>query len=192
MSIEKAKSQDTATSGLGAGTLTGEGTMALGHFTVECLDKDGNVKWRAENHNLVVNTGLQYVCGAALTSTSQITAWYIGVYGAGASNSPAPGDTMASHAGWTEVTAYSNATRPPCTFAPATLANPSVATNAAAYASFSINGPTTVGGAFLTSSSTKGGSTGVLFSAADFSTPGDRSVVSGDTINVTYSLAISG
>jgi hypothetical protein len=49
-----------------------------------------------------------------------------------------------------------------------------------------------VGGAFLTSDNTKGGTTGTLFSAADFSAPGDRSVVNGDTLNVTYTFSLAG
>jgi len=126
------------------------------------------------------------------TGTTYTAAWYIGLYGSGATNSPAAGDTMSSHAGWTEVVAYSQATRPACTFGTPTTANPSVATNSASPASFSINGTTTVGGAFLTSNNTKGGTTGTLYSAADFSAPGDRSVVSGDTLSVTYTLSLAG
>jgi hypothetical protein len=97
---------------------------------------------------------------------------------------------MASHAGWTEVTAYSQATRPVATFAAASLADPSVITNSASPAVYSINGTTTVGGAFLTTDNTKGGTTGTLFSAADFASPGDRSVVSGDTLTVTYTFSL--
>jgi len=179
-------------SGLTCGTRPEEKALALGRFKVQCFDKDGNLKWEDENHNLVVNQGLQYMCGTALTSVAQITTWYIGLYGAGASNTPAAGDTMASHIGWTEVTPYSNANRPTCTFATATTANPSVATNSASVAVFNINATSTVGGAFLVSNNTKGGSTGTLFSAADFSAPGDRSVVSGDTLNVTYTMSLSG
>jgi hypothetical protein len=66
-----------------------------------------------------------------------------------------------------------------------------VVTNTASKAVFSINATTTVGGAFLTSNDTKGGSTGTLFSAADFQAPGDRSVVNGDTLNVTYTFSLS-
>jgi hypothetical protein len=98
---------------------------------------------------------------------------------------------MASHAGWTEVTAYSNANRVTATLATATTANPSVVTNSASPASFSINGTATVGGAFLTSNNTKGGTTGTLFSAADFGSPGDRSVVNGDTLSVTYTFSLA-
>jgi hypothetical protein len=127
----------------------------------------------------------KYFTGSAYTAS-----WFIGVYGAGASNTPAAGDTAASHAGWTEVTTYSNATRPTATFAAATTADPSVITNSASPASFTINGTTTIGGAFLISNSTKGGTTGVLFSASDFSSPGDRSVVNGDTLTVTYTFSL--
>ena len=192
MSIEKVKSTDTVTSGLVAGTRSGDNALALGRFKMACYDKDGALKWEAEEDNLVVNVGLQYMCGTALTSVTQVTSWFIGLYGSGATNSPAAGDTMSSHAGWTEVTAYSQATRVACTFATATTANPSVATNSASVAAFSINGTATVGGAFLVSNSTKGGTTGTLFSAADFSAPGDRAVASGDTLNVTYTLSLAG
>jgi hypothetical protein len=129
----------------------------------------------------------KYFTGSAYTA-----AWYLGLYGAGATNSPAAGNTMASHSSWTEVTAYSQATRPACTFGTPTTANPSVATNSASPATFSINATTTVGGAFLTSNNTKSGTTGTLYSAADFSSPGDRAVVSGDTLSVTYTLSLAG
>jgi hypothetical protein len=191
MTTEKLKVTDHISSGFIAGTKSGEEAKATGVYHIECHDKDGNLKWSADSKNLVVNAGLAYMAGTALTSVTQITTWYIGLYGAGASNTPAAGDTMASHAGWTEVTDYSNSTRVAATFVTATTANPSVVTNAASPATFNINGTTTVGGAFLTSGSAKGGTTGTLFSAADFSAPGDRSVVSGDIISVTYTFSLA-
>lgn len=192
MSIEKTAAVDIVAGGLVCNGRPNEELHAMGYFTVECLDAEGKLKWRHETPNLVVNTGLQYMCGTALTSVTQITTWFLGLYGAGASNTPAASDTMASHIGWTEVVPYSNATRPACTFATATTANPSVATNSASVAAFTINATATVGGAFLVSNSTKSGTTGTLFSAADFSAPGDRSVASGDTLNVTYTLSLAG
>jgi hypothetical protein len=192
MSIEKAKVSESVAAGLIAGTQSGEGAKATGKYTVECFDKDGNLKWSAETPNLVVNVGLQYMAGAALTSTAAITTWYLGLYGAGASNTPAASDTMSSHIGWTEITPYSNANRPTATFAAATNANPSVVTNSASVAQFNINATNTVGGAFLTSDNTKGGTTGTLFSAADFQSPGDRTVTNGDTLNVTYTMSLAG
>ena len=191
MTIEKTKATDVVSSGLTCNTKAGEDAKATGLFEIKCHDKDGNLKWSAESKNLVVNAGLAYMAGSALTSVTQITTWYLGLYGAGASNTPAAGDTMSSHAGWTEVVPYSNATRVAATFATATTANPSVVTNSASPATFTINATATVGGAFLTSGSAKSGTTGTLFSAADFASPGDRSVVSGDILSVTYTFSLS-
>jgi hypothetical protein len=191
----KAKATDTIASGLITSPGSSEGVKATGRFVIECYDKDGKIKWIDESKNLVVNVGLQYMAGSALTSTAQITTWYVGLYGAGASNTPAATDTMSSHAGWTEVTDYSESTRVAATFAAATLptgsGNPSVVTNSASKAQFTMNATTTVGGAFLTSNNTKGGTTGTLFSAKDFDSPGDRSVVSGDVVLVTYTFSLS-
>ena len=169
-----------------------DNATAKGVYVVQCHDADGNLKWEAEAPNLVVNGGLQDMNAKYFTGSAYTATWYLGLYGAAASNNPAAGDTMSSHAGWTEVVAYSQATRPACTFGTPTTANPSVATNSASPATFSINGTTTVGGAFLTSNNTKSGTTGTLYSAADFSAPGDRSVVSGDTLTVTYTLSLAG
>lgn len=186
----QSKASDSAVSAVLSCSGQSEGIRAGGVFKIQCLDKDGVLKWDAESHNLVVNVGLKdmnekYFTGSAYTAT-----WFVGLYGAGSSNNPAAGDTAASHAGWTEVTAYSQATRPAATFGTSTTADPSVISNSASPASFSINGTTTVGGAFLISNSTKGGTTGILFSAADFASPGDRSVVSGDTLVVTYTFSL--
>ena len=192
MTTEKLTATDHVSSGLTCNLKAGEEAKATGLFEIKCHDKDGNLKWEAQSKNLVVNVGLQYMAGSALTSVTQITTWYLGLYGAGASNTPAAGDTMSSHAGWTEVVAYSNATRVAATFVTATAANPSVVTNTASPATFNINGTTTVGGAFLTSGSAKGGTTGTLFSAADFGLPGDRAVVNSDTLSVTYTFSLAG
>jgi hypothetical protein len=67
-----------------------------------------------------------------------------------------------------------------------------VVTNVASPSAFNINGAGgTVGGAFLTSGSAKSGTTGTLFSAADFGSPGDRAVVNGDTLSVTYQFSLA-
>jgi hypothetical protein len=188
----KAKATDTIASGLITSPGSSEGVKATGRFVIECYDKDGKLKWVDDSKNLVVNVGLQYMAGTALDgSTARITSWYLGLYGAASSNDPAAGDTMSSHAGWTEVTDYTEATRPAATFVAATTANPSVVTNSASKAQFTMNNTVTVGGAFLTSNDTKGGTTGTLFSAKDFNSPGDRAVVSGDVVLVTYTFSLS-
>ena len=189
---DKVKSKDIASSSLVAGGSAADSASAKGVYKIQCHDKDGNLKWEDAAPNLVVNVGLQDMNAKYFTGVAYTATWFIGLYGAGASNTPAAGDTMSSHAGWTEVTAYSQATRPACTFGTPTTANPSVATNSASPATFSINATTTVGGAFLTSNNTIGGTTGTLYSAADFSAPGDRAVTNGDTLSVTYTLSLAG
>lgn len=192
MTTNRAKTSDVIGGGLIANsTPSTEALKATGKYIVECFDKDGHSKWTAETPNLVVNVGLQYMAGTALVGVTQINAWYVGIYGAAASNTPAAGDTAASHLGWTENTSYDQANRPVANFASATNANPSVVTNTASKAVFNMNATTTIGGAFLISNNSKGGTTGTLFSAADFQAPGDRSVVSGDILNVTYQFSLS-
>lgn len=188
MSIETAKSTDVVASEVTSNSGLSNTVKGGGVFHAICYDKDGNIKWEAKSPNLVVNVGLQDMNTQYFKGATYTAAWYVGLYGAAASNNPAAGDTMASHAGWTENTTYSNATRPQATFGTATTADPSVISNSASPASFSINGTTTIGGAFLVNNSTKGGSTGTLFSASDFQSPGDRSVVNGDTLTVTYTF----
>ncbi len=159
-----------------------------GVFTVECRDAEGNLKWTEEFPNLVVNTGLrdinnQYFKGVTYTAT-----WYMGlVTGPGVSNSYVATDSMASHPGWAENTNYAQASRPVLSFGTPSLADPSVI-NTSAAAAYTINATGTIAGAFLSTSNTKGGTTGTLFSVGNF-TAGDRSVISGDTLNVSYAFA---
>jgi len=162
--------------------------MAGGVYHVQCFDKDGNLKWEDKAPNLVVNQGLKdmndkYFSGAAYTA-----AWYLGlVTGPGSGTTFAAGDTLASHAGWTEFTNYSG-NRGAVTFGAATTADPSVITNPSPV-QFTITGAGgTVAGAFLSSVPT--GTSGILFSESDFQSPGDRVVVSGDVLNVTYQFSL--
>lgn len=190
MLINKAKSADAVGATLERLFGSDEHAKAGGVYRIECRDKDGNLKWTAESANLVVNVGLQDMNDKYFTGSAYTAAWYIGLYGAAASNNPAASDTAVSHAGWTEITPYSNATRPACVFGGATNADPSVITNSLSPAQFNINSTATVGGAFLISNSAKGASLGILFSASDFQSPGDRNVSSGDTLNVTYTFSL--
>jgi hypothetical protein len=75
--------------------------------------------------------------------------------------------------------------------------DPSVISNSVAsggtVASFGITSTVTIDGAFLTATQAtiSTGNTGVLFSVAAFEVPGDRSVVNGDTLNVTYQFSLT-
>lgn len=149
------------------------------HYVVEAFDSDGNLKWRDEFDNIVVTAGLNDALDKYFKGSSYTAAHYVGL--TDSTPTVAAGDTMASHGGWVEITDYSQGTRP--AFTPGTVSAGSV-DNSASKAVFSINATVTVGGAFVTTNSTKGGSTGTLYGAGAFS-GGDRSLINGDTLNVT-------
>ena len=190
MNVEKLHVEDVVGSSLTRTITAGDGARAHGEYKLQCFDSEGNLKWEMGGHNLVVNQGLQNMNTEYFTGVGYTATWYLGLYGAASSNNPTANDTAALHPGFTEITPYSNATRPACSFGTATTADPSVITNSLSPAAFNINGVATVGGAFLISNNTKGGNTGVLFSASDFQSPGDRVVASGDTLNVQYSFSL--
>jgi len=186
--MEFSSAKDQVSASLITRPALGETVGAGGVYTVECVGPDGQVKWTDQFHNLVVNQGLANMNGAYFAGTAQTTTWYLGlVEGPGSGTTFAAADTLASHAGWTESTAYTG-NRKAVTFGSATTANPSVITNSASPSSFTMNATATIAGAFLTSAST--GTSGILFSEGDF-TGGDKSVASGDTLNVTYQFSLT-
>jgi len=186
MNVEKSQAVDNVVATVEKKITSMEQMLAGGVFTVTCHDKDGNLKWEERNHNLVVNEGLKDMNDKYFSGSAYTAAWYIGlVQGPASGTTFAAADTLASHAGWTEDTAYTG-NRKTATFGAATTADPSVISNSGSPAQFTMNGTTTIGGAFLCS--VDSGTSGILFSASDFQSPGDRSVVNGDVLNVTYTF----
>lgn len=139
--------------------------------------------WVEEAPNLVVMAGLTDSLDKHFKGSAYTAAWYVGLV----SGTPtfAEGNTMvpASHAGWSEVVPYAGA-RPTLTLG--TVTSGSV-DNSAAKASYTINATMVVGGAFLVTLPTAGQTSGTLYGGAAFS-GGNRSVTSGDTLNVTCTL----
>jgi len=154
-------------------------------YTIECFDSNDNLKWIETVENLVVNVGLNEVLDKFWKGSTYTAAHYVGL--TDGTPTVAAADTMSSHVGWVEVTAYSEAVRQ--TLNMGTVASQSV-DNSASKAAFSINGTATVGGAFVGTDSTKSGTTGILVGAGAFS-GGDKSVSSGDTLNVTVTSTAS-
>jgi len=149
-------------------------------FEVECYDKHGKLKWKDTIKNLVVNVGLDDVLEYYLKGSAYTAAHYVGL--TAGTPSVAAADTMASHAGWTEVTAYDESVRQDATWG--TVSSQSV-NNSANKAVFTISSDsTTIGGCFLTTVDTKGGSTGTLYGGGAF-TSGDKSLDDDDVLNVT-------
>ena len=158
--------------------------MALGNvnigltnfWKVTCLDKDGNIKWEEDNKNIIVTAGLNHILDVQFHATTQVTAWYIGLKGAG---TPVAADTMASHGSWAELTGYAG-NRKEWTEGAASAGS---MTNSSSV-DFTINATATVAGAFLNTAAT--GTAGTLYGVVDFSS--SRAVISGDTLQVTVTV----
>jgi hypothetical protein len=158
---------------------------AIGQWRLVARDPDGNVVHIDEWDNLVVDQGRNYLLDVGIRLQSAVAGWFVGL--TGGTPSVVAGDTMASHGGWTEVQAYSQATRP--AFSAGAASGGSV-NNSGAVASFTINADsTTIGGAFLASVSTNGGTSGTLYAAGAFS-GGNLVLNNGSTLEVTATFSV--
>lgn len=133
--------------------------------------------------NDITNEGLNRILEVMFHSGTQLTTWYSGLIDNAGFSAIDPTDTMASHAGWSEATQYTQANR--VSWSPGAASGRSI-TNSTAF-QFDINATKTLYGIFITSNNTKGGTTGVLWSTGAFSSP--LSVVNGDTVKVTYTVS---
>jgi len=182
--------------GMGVGDSVSAGLEALesmldplnlqGRFAFEAVDAQGETLWTAETPNLVVNLGLDYALDAALSGAVQSASWYIGLVDGASAPSFVAGDTMGSHTGWTENQDYSETNRQD--WVDGGVSGQSV-DNTGSPAAFSISANTDIAGAFLVDENTKGGTTGTLFAEGSFSST--RSLQSGDTLNVEYTINAS-
>jgi hypothetical protein len=138
-----------------------------------------------DSKNIYVNEGINYTLNTALGGGAAITSWYLGLFSG--NYTPQATDaaaTIASNS--TETTQYTAGSRQ--SFTPAAASGQSI-TNSATRATFTFNASTTVYGMFLVSSSAISGTTGTLFSAAQF--PASKPVTSGDQLLVTYTFSLA-
>lgn len=147
------------------------------HYFIRCFNAAGVKKWEEDFHNLVTNEGRTNLLDWVFRTGTPLTpmVWYMGFKGA--LGGQAAGDTLASHAGWTEVNPQGS-NRVTLTFTPA--ASQSITTGQF-NVSITLQGPTNVGGAFVCTSQT--GTSGKLYSVGDFSQL--RNVSAGDTLQVS-------
>lgn len=153
---------------------------------VELLER----KWTDLAPNTVTTVGKNDLLDKYIAGSSYTAAFYMGLISSTSYSAIAAGDTMSSHAGWLEAgtannPTYSQSTRVAPSWSSASSGSKASSSNIV----FSITSTGTAKGAFLTTVSTKDGTTGILFSAGLF-TQGDRAVVSGDTINGSYTLSV--
>lgn len=156
------------------------------YMNVQILDKHGRVKYvenfEGDFHNDITNIGKNTLLDSFFRNQAPPAVWYFGLVDNASWTAFAAGDTMSSHAGWIEFTSYSDSTRVAWT----TVAAASQAITNSSVSTFNINGSGTLKGIFVTSVSTKSGTTGTLWSTAAFTTT--VPVSSGDQLKITYTV----
>ena len=124
----------------------------------------------------VTEEALNHFNDVALHAATQKTTWYLGLISSVDYSALAVGDTLASHAGWTELTAYTGDRKEWTEGASAA----GVITNAVGV-DFTMNDTFTAKGAFLCSVAS--GTDGVLLATWLFD-GGDESGVSGNILRI--------
>ena len=184
---DKITATETLVASTGYNTQPNDSMSIEGYYTAICYSADGFVKWTEDIHNVVCTVGKNATLDSILGNSSQ-GAVVMGLKGAGTA---VAADTMTSHASWLEVGLANAPTysgnRPAPSFSAASAG--SKATSSAV--SFTITSTGTVAGCFINigGSATKDTTTGILFSAGDFSS--SKAVVNGDTIAVTYTATLT-
>ena len=201
--MEKSNIGDISTAAVTRGAGSEEFLGIQGYYDVKCYDKDGNLKWEEKAPNLVTAVGkgalFDYYFGATGTGGGTASgANYLGLVGsASATANYVQSDTISSHTGWIEVggtnaPAYTGNRQSP-NWSAATnngSASPSnIVSKAASALTFSMTSSGTVFGCFInsgaTASATKDSTTGILYSAGNF-TGGSKIVANGDSLAVSY------
>jgi len=154
-------------------------------YTLELCDPNGVVVERETIHNIMPTEGQNHALSVLLAGGTQNPTWYIGLFEG--NYTPTLTDTAAAFpAASTETTTYSEATR--VAFVPGAISG-GAATNSASRAEFTSTSSKTIYGAFMVSASGKGATSGVLLSAAKFSTT--KSFDVGFVLRVTAGITAS-
>jgi hypothetical protein len=135
--------------------------------------------------NDITNVGKNYIFNVMFNDGTQIAnaSWFIGLINLTSFSALAAADTMSSHSGWVEFTSYSQSTR----VAWGSVTATSQSTSNTTPAQFDITSSGTVKGVFITSNSTKSGTTGTLWATALFGA--DVPVTNGDQLKITYTVS---
>ena len=157
-----------------------------GVYEVTCHNADGSVAWTDVAYNALVTVGLTDLLSVAFNGGTQKTSWYMGLINNTAFSEITVDDTMASHGGWAEYTTYSGGTRKQWT--PLSVSSGIVINTSPIQ--FVMTAVGTIKGFFVTSDSTLLGTSGILMSAASFTTA--RTVQSGQSLTVKYTLRAAG
>ncbi len=153
-------------------------------YTVEHWRK-GRLLSSEQVHNIFPTEGMNHILNAVLDNATSFATWYVGIFDT--NTTPSLTTTYATPL-WTESTDYDESVRETFTSITATA---STTNNSASPAAFTMDGTTTIYGAFITNISTRGDTAGggIMLSAAKFATA--KTVDATDVLKVTGTLTLT-
>ena len=136
-------------------------------YEVEVIDKDGKVLDSETIHNLMPIEGINHMLNVTLKGTTPVTAWNVGVYEG--AYTPVASDVMSTFPSVAvESTAYAGSTRGALSLG---AVSAGAVNNFSATTDLAFNAGKTIYGGFISSSSGRGSTSGVLLSAVRFASP---------------------
>jgi len=193
--IDKLNAVDGTAMSVASSAGVGEELHAEGVYTFKCFEYEGGkLLWEEKINNVVCTLGKNLMLQTALTGSAYTVAGpYMGLISSVSyTTGPAAGDTMASHAGWTEA-GSTNAPTFTARIAPSfgTASAGAIALSVAT--SFTMTSTGTLKGAFITygtgATATLMSTAGTLLSAGTF-IGGDQPVNNLNVVQVSYSLSL--
>ena len=153
-----------------------------GRFHWQALTRDGRLRARGSFPNAITTLGINGLLDSYFRGEAAPAGFYLGVIDATDYTGLASNDTLASHAGWVELTDYDEAARPAWT--PGAAASGLLTAPTAC--EFTVSAAVTAKGLLVATDDTKGGTTGVLWAHGLFDT--EQVFQVGETLRCYYEL----
>lgn len=158
----------------------------VGEFRARIIDVDGTVLEDFKIGNAATYEGLNSLLNTGFRGVTPISTYYVYPINGSGFSAVSVNDTAASHAGWTELTSYSESNRQ--TWSPGAAAA-GVITNTTPM-SFTINTTSvSIQGIAVQTTNTKSSTSGVLWATAVDSSP--RTLTNGQTFQVYYTVTLT-
>jgi len=173
--------RDKVVGALRRGRKPDDGLPLKGRFVIKHYRK-GELIGEYPIDNLITTEGKNRILDVMFHGTGATGTWYIGLVDNGMFTAFNAADVMNSHGGWIELEDYDEANR--VAWAEDAAAAGSITNSTPS--TFTISDTVTIKGIFLTSSNTKGGTSGVLWCGTAFSSP--INAEDDDVLSVTYTV----